>query len=407
MRYEEAIDFLYRQLPIFQRLGKAAYRADLGNTIALCEWANHPEKKFKSIHVAGTNGKGSVSHLIAATFQEAGYKVGLYTSPHLKDFRERIRLNGQLIPREFVVQFTERLKVEWDQIALSPSFFEITVIMAFEYFAMESVDVAIIETGMGGRLDSTNVITPELSVITSIGMDHMDFLGDTISAIAREKAGIIKEEVPVVLGKLPEEALEECLKRADSKRSEVFLAEEMKLPLIQSELNGDYQRQNEQTAMAACQVLKQMAWKIDEEVIQSAFQNVTGLTGLRGRWEILNKEPLTIADVAHNYDGIKAVSKQLRRIPAAAYHFVLGMADDKDINKILDLFPKEATYYFCKADVPRGLDDQELQRMARDKGLIGEYYGSVKAAVQAAMLQANKGDVVYIGGSIFVVAEAI
>lgn len=407
MRYEECLEYLYSQLPVFQRVGAAAYKADLSNTIALAEWAQHPERKFKSVHVAGTNGKGSVSHLIASVFQEQGYKVGLYTSPHLSDFRERIRVNGKMVEREFVLAFTERLKKDWDELKLQPSFFEITVIMAFEYFAMQQVDVAIVETGMGGRLDSTNILSPDLSVITNVGLDHTQFLGNTIEDIAKEKAGIIKPNTPVVLGAMKEKAALVCRMIASRQSAELVSSLEELVNVPSTPLHGAYQRDNAKTAFLACTILARNGWELSASAIERGFKNVVENTGLKGRWQLLSESPLTIADVAHNADGISSVVNELNKMSFNALHIVLGLSGDKDASSILKLLPQDATYYYCRASVPRAMDSAELQALAADFGLVGEQYKSVNEALMAAKLQADKEDVIFIGGSFFVVAEVV
>lgn len=407
MRYSEAIDFLMSQLPMFQRIGAAAYRADLSNTLALCELCEHPERGFKSIHVAGTNGKGSVSHLIASAVQESGYKTGLFTSPHLKDFRERIRINGEMIHPEAVTEFVSRYKKLWEAQGIQPSFFEISALMAFDYFREEGVDVAVIETGMGGRLDSTNVITPELSVITNVSLDHVKFLGETVELIAREKAGIIKPGVPVVLGEMDEHAREVCIQRAVEMESDWRSAADLVLPVPPSPLLGQHQLQNARTAYTALESLRNKAWAIPLSAIQRGFERVRENTGLRGRWEMLSERPLTIADVAHNEDGMRMVMQELARVPRAHLHIVLGMSDDKDASAILRLLPTEASYYFCRPNVPRGRDAELLQSEAAVFGLKGEVYASVAKAYAAARIYATQEDVIFIGGSFFVVAELI
>ncbi len=413
---------------MFQRIGGAAYRADLNNTIQLLDLLGQPQDKFRSIHIAGTNGKGSVSHLLASIFQDAGYKTGLYTSPHLRDFRERIRINGAMIPQENVVGFVEKRKKEFDQMDLS--FFEMTVGLAFDYFANEKVDIAIIETGMGGRLDSTNLITPLLSVITNIGLDHTQFLGDTLSAIATEKAGIIKKNIPVVIGETQLETSDVFLTKAEEKTSEIFFADrqfsakrleslqinsqffdiwkqdQLYLEQLEVPLLGRYQQKNIVTVLCAIDQLKSN-FHIDHNNIRDGISNVTRQTGLMGRWQIMGQNPVIIADTGHNQDGIKEVVLQLKQMRFNHLHIVLGMVNDKNIEGMLRLFPNTATYYFCKADIPRGFDAQKLATIASEFGLRGEVYDSVWSAYNRARHAARFDDVVFVGGSNFVVAEVL
>lgn len=406
MRYGEALDFLLSQLPMFQRVGAAAYKPGLENTRRLCAWLGNPETKIQTVHIAGTNGKGSVSHLIASAFQEAGYKTGLYTSPHLKDFRERIRINGKMIPEESVVAFVEAFSA-WPGKDIQPSFFELTMAMAFRHFETEKTDIAIIETGMGGRLDSTNVILPDLSVITNVSFDHQQFLGNTIEAIAGEKAGIIKPGIPVVLGKMRSKAEEVMRTKAAECGSELILSGEPGTSAPPSPLLGAFQEENRLTAYAALLKLRELSWHLDEESIRRGFLHVVQNTGLRGRWEILGEKPLVIADVGHNEDGIRAVVNELRNIHFRVLHIVFGVSADKDLRAILNLLPVSARYYFCKPDVPRGRDALSLREEAMKSGFSGEAYPSVAAALAAAKMVASEEDVVFVGGSFFVVAEVI
>jgi len=406
MNYSEVLEYLFSQLPMFHRVGAAAYKPGLDNTYALMKLVGNPERGLKYVHVAGTNGKGSTSHAIASVLQEAGYKTGLCTSPHLKDFRERIRINGVMIDKEAVVEFVETYKDQWQ--SLQPSFFEITIALSFWYLQREKVDIAVMETGLGGRLDSTNIIVPEVSVITNIGLDHVQFLGNTIEKIAFEKAGIIKQDVPVVLGMMRSEAKEVITKVAverNSKPIDSTLLNDADFPVF--ELKGNYQAENRKTAYAALQVLNQRGWNISKKNIADGFASITKNTNLLGRWQVLNQQPLTIADVAHNEDGINRVVEQLKEIPYAHLHFVIGVVNDKDISAILSLLPKTATYYFCKADIPRGLDAALLQTQAAELNLSGEVYKSVDAAYQAANKAAQPNDIVFIGGSVFTVAEVL
>lgn len=427
MTYAQTIQYLYGMLPMFTRVGAAAYKKDLTNTLALCRALNNPQTQFKTIHVAGTNGKGSTSHMLASVLQNAGYKTGLYTSPHLKDFRERIKVNGKAVSKSFVSSFVERNKALIEQI--KPSFFECTVAMAFDYFASKKVDVAIIETGLGGRLDSTNVITPDLSVITNIGWDHTDLLGDTLEKIATEKAGIIKQNIPVVVGSTLPETLKVFKQKSAQTNSKLLLAQkEIKVSNITTsakgcslmvkskttnygkitcDLGGIYQKQNIALVVLACEQIKALKYQITKQHIKKGIATVVKTTGLMGRWQVLQKQPLTIADVAHNEDGMRMVVKQLKQLNANKIHFVIGMVKDKDIAKVLRLLPKNAQYYFTNANLPRALNAHELAQQGKLLGLKGGVYTTVKKAVASARKNAFKNDVIFIGGSTFVVAEAI
>ena len=422
MTYKQTLDYLYAQLPMFHRIGPAAYKANLDNTHAIINHLHHPEKEFKSVHIAGTNGKGSVSHMMAAIFISAGYKTGLYTSPHLKDFRERITINGEMIGEQDIISFVEKNKKEFEKI--QPSFFEWTVGLAFDYFRNEKVDVAIIETGLGGRLDSTNIITPELSVITGISFDHENLLGDTLEKIAMEKAGIIKENVPVVIGISQKEIERVFRNKAQEKNAPVLFADKnfagewlngpanefrkikINNQLFETTLTGDYQKQNIITVLQSMEILKEN-FKINSENIYSGIKNVVRLTHLRGRWEKLSVNPLTFCDVGHNEEGITEVLKMIAATPHDHLHFVLGMMADKDHRKILSLLPKNATYYFCKPDLPRALDPFELKVKASEFSLSGYTYATVIDAYKAAKKAAAKKDLVFVGGSTFVVAGVI
>ena len=426
-RLEKCYRFLFSQLPMFQRIGAAAYKADLNNTISLCKILDNPEQKFPSIHIAGTNGKGSVSHMIASVLQTAGFKTGLYTSPHLKDFRERIRINGKKIPKEYVVDFVEKNKSDFSKI--SPSFFEYTFGMAISWFAEEKVDIAIMETGMGGRLDSTNVVNSVLSVITNIGLDHTQFLGDTLEKIAIEKAGIIKAGTPVVIGESQAETKDVFTNKANELNSHLFFADnEFELRNLTTsnkgfafdifkkqqswfentncELAGYYQKKNIVTAIKALETFSENN-PISKGHIRTGLSNVVQNTGLSGRWQILQNEPLSICDTGHNADGISMIVSQIKNIKHKKLHFVIGMVNDKNIESVLSLLPKDATYYFCKANIPRGLDANELQNIAGNFGLKGKSYSSVRDAYKAALSSANKDDLIFTGGSTFVVAEVI
>jgi len=390
---------------MYQREGASAYKADLSNTIKLVNYLGNPQNDFKSLHIAGTNGKGSTSHMMASVFQEAGYKVGLYTSPHLKDFRERIKINGKLIAEENVVHFIEKHQSFFLQNQLS--FFEMTVGMAFDFFKNEKVDIAVIEVGLGGRLDSTNVIKPEIAVITNIGLDHTRFLGDTITKIAHEKAGVIKTETPVVIGEYTEETKAIFLSKSKEKNSPILFAEDISTPKLELDLLGDYQLKNSQTAYVALSVLKKMGWKLSKETIQAGLKKVVDNTGLAGRWQILNYSPKVICDTAHNREGLSLVIKQLNTVSYDQLHIVFGVVDDKNLDTILPLFPKNAIYYFCKPNVVRGLDEEELKQKALLYSLLGQTYSSVNDAYQKSFLAAAKNDLIFIGGSTFVVAEVL
>ncbi|MDP2385973.1 MAG: folylpolyglutamate synthase/dihydrofolate synthase family protein [Bacteroidota bacterium] len=429
MTYKETLNYLFEQLPMFHRIGAAAYKADLDNTHKLMDELKHPYQRFKAIHVAGTNGKGSTSHMLAAVLQEAGYKVGLYTSPHLKDFRERIRINGKMISQKYVIDFVEQHKKKFEKIA--PSFFEWTVALAFNYFADQEIDIAIVEVGLGGRLDSTNVITPELSVITNISFDHTNLLGNTLEKIAIEKAGIIKLNVPVVIGERSDGTDEVFIKTAIKNEAPLFFAEdgfrvkagrqvnkEGKLFLEYKvndekstqlcDLPGLYQTKNIATVCAAIAILNsEGVCEITSKHFYKALSNVGELTGLKGRWQVLQQKPLVIADTGHNEAGIKEVLKNIKNTPHKNLHFVIGMVNDKDVSKVLSMLPKKAIYYFTKASIPRALDEKELQAQALKYKLKGETYSTVKKAMKASIFNAGKDDLVFIGGSTFTVADAL
>ena len=427
--YRKTIEYLYEQLPVFHRIGAAAYKPDIGNITALCNLLGQPHKKLTSIHIAGTNGKGSVSHMLASILQSAGYKTGLHTSPHLKDYRERFRINGKMISKSEVVRFINTWKNDFS--AIKPSFFEISVALAFDYFAKKQVDIAIIETGMGGRLDSTNIITPVASVITNIGWDHMTFLGDTLEKIAAEKAGIIKPGIPVIIGETKTETKKVFLEKAYSGKSPVYFATESfrvekagKKAITGSYYNvfqgddliyenlfcplgGDYQIQNILTVIQSVEVIKNKGYSIREEHIRQGLADVVRLTGLKGRWQILSRKPLTIADVGHNKNGFEFILKQISSTPHQHLHFVIGMVNDKEIDSVLGMLPKQAVYYFCKPNIPRGLDADILREKALVAGLKGQTYLSVSEAYAAAREKALINDLIFIGGSTFVVAEVV
>ncbi len=404
MNYQQTLDWLFAQMPMYQRVGGANYKIDLEKTLQLMSLLKNPQNGFKSIHVAGTNGKGSTSHLMASALQEKGLKVGLYTSPHLKDFRERIKINGNPIAENDVIEFVELYKSDFLKLQLS--FFEMTVGLAFEYFKKQNVDIAIIEVGMGGRLDSTNVLQPLVSIITNIGLDHVQFLGNDLASISKEKAGIIKKETPVVIGKKQEETLPVFVEIAKQKKAPLHFAQDKKYPKITSDLTGIYQEENKATAWTALQLLPENL-KPNTKEIFNGFNHVVNNTGLLGRWQTLSKIPLTICDTGHNEDGIKQVLKQIKQTEFKNLHIVWGMVNDKNIVPILKLLPKNAYYYFAKPDLPRGLESSVLLAEALILNLNGKAYESVLDAVAAAKKCAAKDDLIFIGGSTFVVAEAI
>jgi dihydrofolate synthase/folylpolyglutamate synthase len=441
MNYQETIQYLYSQLPFFTRDGASAYKADLTNTVALLNKLDNPQQHFKSVHVAGTNGKGSTSHMLAAILQVAGYRTGLYTSPHLKDFRERIRINGKMISEQQVMDFVAAHSADFELI--NPSFFEMTVALAFDIFAQEKVDIAIVEVGLGGRLDSTNVITPLLSVITNIGWDHMNILGDSLELIAGEKAGIIKPGVPVIIGEYQEEVALVFTNKARLNHSPIIFASEAfqcevlgldstgehsevdepvnvkvsKIPdnmtselesqNLTLDLTGTYQLKNIKTVLCAVDELRTQGFNITDEHIATALKQVKTLTGLHGRWEVLSKHPLTICDTGHNPEGMQEVLLNIAAVKYNKLHFVLGVVNDKDISKILTILPTDAHYYFCKPDIPRGLDAKTLWLKAAGFGLQGEAFSSVPQALLAAQKNAQDNDLVFVGGSTFVVAEVV
>ena len=430
MTYRETVDYLYSQLPAFTRIGAAAYKADLGNIIALCEALGQPEKSFKTIHVAGTNGKGSSSHFIASILQEAGYKTGLFTSPHLKDFRERFRINGQLVSEAFVVDFVQNNNQLFEEI--KPSFFEMTVALAFSFFNKEHVDIAVIETGLGGRLDSTNIINPELSLITNIDFDHMDLLGDTLEKIAFEKAGIIKSSKPVVISEFQEEiesvfsskaaglnaTIRFASKEIDWSKTELKNTEAGLQLLCQgklgedfidlvSPLTGGYQLRNLKGVVVSIDELKKLGWQISNKALQNGILKVKQNTSLLGRWQQIGKSPDIYCDTGHNTAGIKEILQQLKQHQFEKLHIVFGVVKDKSIDTILSLLPKDAEYYFCAANIFRALPADDLRIMAREFGLSGETYRSVNEALDMAKKSANEKDFIYVGGSTFVVAEII
>lgn len=426
MTYEQALDYLFQQLPMYQRIGNAAYNKSLDNILALSQALGNPHLAFKSVHVAGTNGKGSSSSMLAAVLQAAGYKTGLSTSPHLKDFTERISVNGQLIPKEKVARFTEKHMSLFSQV--KPSFFEMNVALAFQYFAEEKVDIAVIEVGLGGRLDSTNIITPLVSLITNIGLDHQYLLGETLSEIAAEKAGIMKAGVPVIISQKQAVVSAVFEKKSQETQSPLLFADEVYqvekqsseanlarytisknglpwLADLELSLLGNYQKDNLPGVFAAIAELQNQGFSISEEQLRQGLKNVQALTGLKGRWQILNQNPLTICDTGHNVDGIRAVVTQLLALQASQVHFVFGATNDKDIKSVLRLLPVSFRYYFCQAQVPRALDVQTLHEEAQFAGLKGHAYPTVEDALIAAKTHALAHEVIFIGGSTFVVAE--
>jgi dihydrofolate synthase/folylpolyglutamate synthase len=406
MNYQETINWMFNQLPMYQLQGASAYKKDLTNTHLLIAHLDNPQEKLKCIHVAGTNGKGSTSHMLASILQEAGYKVGLYTSPHLKDFRERIKINGKDISEEFVTDFINEHKTFFESNDMS--FFEMTVGLAFDYFAEEKVDIAVIEVGMGGRLDATNIITPLVSVITNIGLDHTQFLGNTLEAIAFEKAGIIKPNIPVIIGEYTPETKPVFLAKAKECNSEIYFAADLVSETYPSDLIGDYQIHNKKTVLQTISVLNsQNEFKITPENIKSGLLNAVKNTGLQGRWQQLNAFPKVICDTAHNKNGLEIVLSQIQKEDFDTLHIVLGVVNDKDLDEILPLFPKKAIYYFCKPNIPRGLDVLILKQKASTVELKGEVYNSVSEAYQKALKNADTTDFIYIGGSTFVVAEIL
>lgn len=406
LNYEQTVEWMFQQLPMYQRVGPAAFKKDLTNILLFSEKLGNPHTKFKSIHVAGTNGKGSVSHMLASILQEAGYKVGLHTSPHLKDYRERIKLNGKDVSKEFVIDFVHQNKDFLESNKLS--FFEMSVGMAFDYFSKENVDIAIIEVGLGGRLDSTNIITPLISVITNIGLDHTQFLGNSIPEIAFEKAGIVKPGVPVVIGEDQEETREVFLKIALEKGADIIFAETNSLRIHESDLKGPYQAKNINTAATVIEILnRKEIFTISPDHIAEGFKKVKENTGLKGRWDIINLNPKVICDTAHNAEGLKYTMTQLSQDIEQDLHMVIGVVNDKDLSRVLPLFPGDAKYYFCKPNVPRGMEAEELREQAAKYNLIGDTYSSVFEAYTEALNSAAVNDTIYVGGSTFTVAEII
>ena len=418
--YQQTINFLYNQLAVYHHIGPAAYKADLTNTLKLCALLDNPQNKFKSIHITGTNGKGSSAHMLAAVLQAAGYKTGLYTSPHLKDFCERIKINGVEVQKDFVVAFVKRMKGAIKSI--KPSFFELTVAMAFEYFTTVNIDVAVIEVGLGGRLDSTNIIDPEVSLITNIGYDHMDILGDTLSQIAYEKAGIIKSNRPVVISEHQSEVAKVFIDKAAETESPIYFASELIIPkrnengtfqlqtsglnlLVEPELKGMYQEKNIRGVLQTCRVLRQLGYSITQEAIVDGINNTVQLTGLKGRWQKIGNNPTVICDTAHNVEGLLEIIKQIKATPHQKLRWVFGMVKDKPPERILDILPTGAHYYFCQAKIPRAMNANELYTQAKAKGLIGKPVADVNEALQMAKQESSPQDLIMVGGSTFVVAE--
>ncbi|MFY0712611.1 bifunctional folylpolyglutamate synthase/dihydrofolate synthase [Seonamhaeicola sp. NFXS20] len=405
MTYQDTLNWMFSQLPMYQRQGKSAYKADLSNTHLLVNHLKKPHLNFKSIHVAGTNGKGSTSHMIASVLQEAGYKVGLYTSPHLKDFRERIKINGQVVSKQFVIGFIKRNKAFFE--ANQFSFFEMTVGMAFEYFSKQKVDIAVVEVGLGGRLDSTNVITPEVSVITNIGLDHTQFLGNTLEQIATEKGGIIKPEIPVVIGETQTDTKDVFKKLAKLHSSKIVFADKEVEVAFESDLKGTYQSKNIKTSIQAIKELQLKGYTITNSNLKKGLLNVVKNTGLLGRWQVLNTQPKVVCDTGHNKEGLTYLMQQISEETFQDLHIVFGVVNDKDLTSIINLLPKHATYYFCKPDISRGLSVKKLKTFFNELGFKGQAYKSVKEAYTAAYNNSSPEDFIFVGGSTFVVAEII
>ncbi|SFC83591.1 bifunctional folylpolyglutamate synthase/dihydrofolate synthase [Algibacter pectinivorans] len=405
MTYQDTLNWMFSQLPMYQRQGASAYKVDLSNTVLLINHLNNPHHNFKSVHVAGTNGKGSTSHMLASVLQESGYKVGLYTSPHLKDFRERIKINGEEVSEEFVVDFIKQNKGFFEVNSLS--FFEMTVGMAFQYFSQEHVDIAVIEVGLGGRLDSTNIITPEVSVITNIGLDHTQFLGNTLEAIAFEKGGIIKKHVPVVIGETQQETEQVFKDLAQKNQSKIVFADQVEVEVLPSDLIGIYQAKNIKTVIQTVNELKSIGYGITNKYLKEGLLRVVSNTGLLGRWQILSTSPKVVCDTGHNKEGLTYVMNQLKNEVFNTLHIVFGVVNDKDLSSIVDLLPKNSRYYFCKPNISRGLSAEVLKQRMAEYGLDGDAYGSVNEAYKFALKAAKKEDFIFIGGSTFVVAEII
>lgn len=403
-KFEQYTDYLFSQVPMFQNVGSKAYKEGLENTHILDEHFGHPHTKYRTIHIAGTNGKGSCSHTIASVLQEAGYKVGLFTSPHLTDFRERIRVNGEMVSEQYVMDFIDSERSFFEP--LYPTFFELTTAMAFKYFAEQKVDVAVIEVGLGGRLDCTNIITPDLCVITNISFDHIQYLGDTLAKIASEKAGIIKPHVPIVIGETQEETKPVFIAKAEEEKADIIFAEQFQpKDSFQYELTGLYQSKNKQTSLCAIEQLIQQGYHISKQQIQNGLLHIVRNTGLRGRWQTIQQHPTVICDTGHNVGGITYVAKQLKEQECETLRIVFGMVSDKDVNTVLELMPKNAVYYFCQASVKRAMPHNELKKLGKMHGLVGNSYKTVENAYKKAIKQSNAKDVIFVGGSTFVVAD--
>ncbi len=405
MNYSQTTAWMFSRLPMYQKQGASAYKKDLSRTQLLSSYLNRPEQNFKSVHIGGTNGKGSTAHMMAAVLQQAGYKVGLYTSPHLKDFRERIRIDGHKIPEAFVIEFIQKHKTFLESQQLS--FFEMTVGLAFEFFFQKRVDIAIIEVGLGGRLDSTNIISPELSIITNIGLDHTQFLGDTLQKIANEKAGIIKANTPVVIGESQTEVNAIFTQKASALKSDIYFADQEISQVLDCSLLGNYQQKNIKTALKALGILETRGFSISQQQLKKGLLSVQKHTGLRGRWELLSEYPNIICDTAHNKEGLKLVIAQLQQQAFKRLHIVLGVLAEKSLDSFTDIFPKKAKYYFCQPNIPRAMDVKLLTQTFNKKGYKGQGYDSVEKAFTMAKEQALKEDLIFVGGSTFVVAEVL
>lgn len=424
MNYDETLNYLYNQMPEFQRIGHLAYKPGLDNSYKLDAIFERPHTRYKTIHVGGTNGKGSTSHLITSILIQSGYKVGLYTSPHLIDFRERIRVNGEMVSKEYVIEFVEKYRAQFEPVM--PSFFELTMEMAFKYFEEQEVDVAVIEVGLGGRLDSTNIISPEMCVITNIGFDHVQFLGNSLEAIAREKAGIIKPHTPVVIGEASDQNIRNVfVNKAGQEEAPIIFAEEEIIDFvskrdedclhfsgggfnnIKSQLNGLAQEKNARTVITAIKELTKIGYSITDDAVYTGFENVVMLTGLMGRWQQLSDKPRIICDTGHNSHGIKYIVEQLRNEQYDNLHIVFGMVNDKDVSSVLELMPKDAKYYFTRASIERALTPEEIAKKALVYGLRGDTYDNIKQAIDAAKQNADENDLIFIGGSSFIVADAL
>jgi len=405
MNYHDTVNWMFAQLPMYQNKGKSAYKEDLSNTIVLASHLNNPETKFKAIHVAGTNGKGSTSHMLASILQESGYKVGLYTSPHLKDFRERIKINGKEISKQFVIDFINQNKVFFESNSLS--FFEMTVGMAFDYFAKKKVDIAIIEVGLGGRLDSTNIINPILSIITNIGLDHIQFLGDSLEKIAVEKGGIIKDSIPVVIGETQEETKAIFQKLAITNNANIYFADQLPSRTFTSDLLGEYQKRNIQTAIISIKILRELGFKISKGNCKNGFNKVVKNTGILGRWQVIGENPKIVCDTAHNKEGLRLVLNQLQNESYIKLHLVLGFVNDKSIDNLIKLFPNNADFYFCQAKIERAINAEKLNKKFAEFGYSGDVFNSVTDALNQAKINASGQDLIFVGGSTFVVAEIL